>query len=168
MTLNLVKTRALCGIAALGISTAAFAIGNHAGGHGGSAPHGTEETAIGQPGQPASVRRTIAVEMHDSMRFTPEAIAVGQGETVRFVVRNTGQLTHEFSLGTQQELMAHDALMKRFPGMAHDEPGKVSVAPGQQGELIWQFTRAGAVDFACLYPGHYDAGMKGQVQVGKN
>mgnify|MGYP006179903873 CR=1 FL=1 len=38
---------------------------------------------------------------------------------------------------------------------------------GQQGEVIWQFTKSGKVDFACLHVGHYEAGMKGQVSVGK-
>jgi uncharacterized cupredoxin-like copper-binding protein len=49
--------------------------------------------------------------------------------------------------------------------MEHDEPNKISLAPGQQGEVIWTFTKAGAVDFACLHVGHFDAGMKGQVKV---
>jgi uncharacterized cupredoxin-like copper-binding protein len=41
----------------------------------------------------------------------------------------------------------------------------VTVAPGKTGEVIWQFTKAGKIDFACLQPGHYDAGMKGIVDV---
>ena len=158
------KTRALGAIAALGFCGAALAVGNHAGGHGA----GAQESAIGQPGQAAHVWRTITVEMRDSMRFSPERISVRQGETVRFVVKNTGQLRHEFSLGTQAELRAHHEMMKQFPDMEHDEPGKVSLAPGKQGEVLWQFARAGEVDFACLYPGHYDAGMRGRVKVGKN
>ena len=53
---------------------------------------------------------------------------------------------------------------------AGDEPGPglfMEWAIGKQGEIIWQFTKAGEVKFACLYPGHYDAGMKGQVTVVK-
>ncbi|MBU6436564.1 MAG: hypothetical protein KGQ77_03475, partial [Betaproteobacteria bacterium] len=45
------------------------------------------------------------------------------------------------------------------------EPNMVTVAPGQTGNVIWKFTRSGSVSFACLQPGHYDAGMKGAVQV---
>ena len=41
----------------------------------------------------------------------------------------------------------------------------VTVAPGKTGEIVWRFTTAGKVDFACLQPGHYDAGMKGLVTV---
>ena len=55
--------------------------------------------------------------------------------------------------------------MKRFPDMEHDEPNKLSLAPGKRGEVIWQFTKTAAVDFACLHPGHFDAGMKGRVIV---
>jgi uncharacterized cupredoxin-like copper-binding protein len=171
MTFNFFKTCALGTIAALTLSTAALAGGNHAGGHdhGHASSHGhyAEETAIGKPGQAASAKRTVTVEMSDNMRFSPDTIAVKQGETVRFVVKNVGQVKHEFSLGTQKELLEHYELMKKFPDMVHDEPNKVSLEPGQQGEVIWQFTKAGAVDFACLHPGHYDAGMKGQVKVGK-
>ncbi|MNR52279.1 hypothetical protein D3C85_1720920 [compost metagenome] len=57
--------------------------------------------------------------------------------------------------------------MKKFPDMEHDEPSKVSLAPGGKGEVIWHFSKAGTVNFACLHPGHYDAGMKGQIKVAK-
>jgi uncharacterized cupredoxin-like copper-binding protein len=104
--------------------------------------------------------------MTDNMRYTPSSIQVKQGETVRFVVKNQGKVKHELSLGTQKELLEHLEQMKKFPDMEHDEPGKVTLAPGKQGEILWQFTKAGTVDFACLMPGHYEAGMKGAVKVG--
>lgn len=91
-----------------------------------------------------------------------------QGETVRFIVSNSGQIKHELSLGTEQELLAHLELMKKFPDMVHDEPNSITLAPGKQGEIIWQFTRSGVVNFACLMPGHYEAGMKGAVSVVKD
>lgn len=163
MTSSFFKTCALSALAALSLSTAALAAGNHAAGHG----HDSEETAIGKPGQATRAKRTITVEMSDDMRFSPDTILVKQGETVRFIVKNVGKVKHEFSLGTKKELQEHYELMKKFPDMEHDEPNKVSLAPSQQGEVVWQFTKAGAVDFACLHPGHYDAGMKGQVKVGK-
>ena len=153
----------LIGIAALVLSGAAFASGNHAGGHGDA----KEETAIGKPGVAAKVSRTITVEMTDAMRYSPSDIQVKQGETVRFVVENVSKVKHELSLGTEKELLEHLEVMKKFPDMEHDEPGKVSLAPGKQGEIIWQFTKAGTVNFACLLPGHYEAGMKGAVKVSK-
>ena len=69
------------------------------------------------------------------------------------------------NMGTKKELAEHYELMKKFPDMEHDEPNKVSLAPGKQGEVVWQFTKSGNVDFACLHPGHYEAGMKGLVKV---
>ena len=84
---------------------------------------------------------------------------------MRFVVRNTGQLKHEFVLGTEAEHRAHYEQMKRFPDMAHDEPSMVTVHAGGQGEVVWRFSRGGQVHFACLQVGHYDAGMKGRIQV---
>ncbi|PKO27950.1 MAG: hypothetical protein CVU36_18480 [Betaproteobacteria bacterium HGW-Betaproteobacteria-9] len=136
---------------------AASAAGNHAGGH--------HDSPVGKPGVATKVSRTIQVDMINGMRFKPADIQVKQGETIRFVLKNTDSVKHEFSLGTQQELLEHYEVMKKFPDMEHDEPNKISLAPGKQGDVIWQFTKAGAVDFACLHVGHFDAGMKGQVKV---
>ncbi|MBY0468541.1 MAG: cupredoxin family protein [Burkholderiaceae bacterium] len=119
----------------------------------------------GQPGDSHKVTRTVAISMSDAMRFTPSRISVRRNETVRFVLKNEGRLQHEMVLGTISELKKHAALMIQFPDMHHSDPNQMSVAPGKTGELIWRFTQAGTVDFACLQPGHYDAGMKGQVQV---
>lgn len=148
----------------LTLSASAFAGGEHSHDHGAGAQV-TEETAIGKPGNASKVTRTIKVSMNDKMRFEPASIQVKLGETVRFVVRNAGQIKHEMNLGTEKELLEHLEVMKKFPNMEHDEPNKVTIAPGQQGEIVWQFTKAGAVNFACLVPGHYEAGMKGKVQV---
>ena len=141
----------------LAASTTAFASGKHAGGH--------DESPIGEPGVASKVKRTITVEMSDNMRYTPADISVKKGETIRFVVKNVGKVRHEMSLGTPEELAEHLELMKKFPEMEHDEPGKITIDAGKHGEIIWQFTQPGAVHFACLMPGHYEAGMKGQVTV---
>lgn len=147
-------------------SFGAQAAGNHAGAHAHGHEHGhAPSAAIGQPGVAAQATRTVQVDMDDNMRFTPGRIDVKQGETVRFVVRNLGRIRHEMVLGTPEELRAHDELMKKHPGMEHEEPNQVTVAPGKTGELAWRFTRSGEVHFACLEPGHYDAGMKGTVRV---
>lgn len=150
----------LCAAMCVMFSSSAMASGNHADGHG----H-PQHSAIGQPGVAAAVERTIAITMDDAMRFTPAVIRVRRGETVRFVLANHGQARHEWTLGTRAELLEHLELMKKFPNMEHDEPGKLSLAPGQKGEVIWRFTHAGTVHFACLLPGHYEAGMQGQVHV---
>ena len=151
------KSSALAGVAWLVASAAALAAGSHAGGHG--------DSAIGKPGVASKVSRTIQVEMASGMRFKPAEIRVKKGETIRFVLKNTDAVKHEFSLGTEKELLEHYEVMKKFPDMEHDEPNKISLAPGKRGEVIWQFTKADTVNFACLHPGHFDAGMKGQVIV---
>lgn len=125
--------------------------------------HGT--MSIGRPGKPAQAVRTVDVTMDDEMRFTPAKLDVKRGETVRFLVRNVGQMKHEFMLGTAKDLKEHAAVMQRHPEMEHDDPNAVSVEPGQTGEVVWQFTRAGSFMFGCLMPGHYEAGMVGHLQV---
>ena len=71
-----------------------------------------------------------------------------RGETIRFLVRNSGKVNHEMVLGTLQELREHAALMKKFPEMEHADPNQLGVEPGKSGELIWKFTKAGRFDFA--------------------
>jgi uncharacterized cupredoxin-like copper-binding protein len=155
-----IKTIAACAL--LVGASGTFAAGNHAGGH--ADGHGISR--IGQAGAASKISRTIAIEMTDAMRFTPDKVVVKRGETIRFVVTNTGKLKHEFNLGTDADLKAHYEMMKKFPGMEHEEPNLVSLEPGKTGEVIWQFTKAGKVSFACLHVGHYEAGMKGTVVVG--
>ena len=134
----------------------------HSDGH--AHEHG-ESDAIGEAGTASKVDRTVTVTMSDSMRFTPASVAAKQGETIKFVVKNAGQLKHEMVLGTEKELEEHYELMKKFPEMEHSDPQMVTVGPGKTGEIVWRFTKSGKVDFACLQPGHYDAGMKGLVTV---
>lgn len=156
-TTHLSKRSSFVLVAALLAASAVTAAGKHGGGH--------DESSVGEPGVAAKASRTIQVDAADSMRFTPALVTVKKGETVRFVVTNSGKVPHEFSLGTEKELKEHYEAMKKFPGMEHDEANKISLKPGQKGEVIWRFTKGGVVDFACLHPGHYDAGMKGQVKV---
>ena len=124
-----------------------------------------EATDFGVEGDPAKVTRTFDVGMADTMRFTPAEVTVRRGETVRFVVRNDGEVLHEMVLGTKQSIADHAALMKKFPGMEHADANMAHVKPGLRGEIVWRFTRAGEFRFACLQPGHFEAGMVGKVVV---
>lgn len=124
-----------------------------------------ERTDFGQEGNPKKVTRTIKVDMSDTMRFTPAHINVKRGQTIKFVVRNEGKVLHEMVLGTTQALKEHAELMKKFPDMEHADANMAHVKPGKAGEIIWQFTKAGEFQFACLQPGHYEAGMVGTVTV---
>lgn len=124
-----------------------------------------EDTAFGRAGDPSKAARIIRVDMSDTMRFTPAEISVKRGETVKLVATNKGQVLHEMVLGTSDELKKHAELMRKFPGMEHDEPHMAHVKPGTSGEIVWQFTKAGEFQFACLLPGHFEAGMVGTVTV---
>lgn len=128
--------------------------------------HGPQgHSPVGEPGDPGRTTRTIAVSMTDEMRFIPASIAVKRGETIRFVVKNDGLEPHEFMLGEIRALQEHAEVMRKHPTMVHDEPNAITVLPAQTGELVWRFTTAGRVDFACLIPGHFEKGMQGDIQV---
>jgi uncharacterized cupredoxin-like copper-binding protein len=130
-----------------------------------SGPAKKEQTDWGVAGERRLARRTVEVSMGDDMRFKPDRIDVRLGETVRFVVRNRGQVMHEFVIGTRAENARHAELMLKFPGMEHDAPYMAHVEPGQSGEIVWTFNRAGEFEFACLIAGHFQAGMVGLVRV---
>lgn len=124
-----------------------------------------EAKAFGQEGDPKKVTRTVKLSMADTMRFTPADVTVKRGETIKFVVHNDGKVLHEMVLGTAQELKAHAELMRKFPEMEHSEANMAHVKPNTDGEIVWQFTKAGEFQFACLIPGHFEAGMVGSVTV---
>jgi uncharacterized cupredoxin-like copper-binding protein len=146
-----------------------------------------EETPFGRVGNAKKVDRTIRVEMEDTMHFFAVAsaprqrttdvrpgdashamsgdIVVKKGETVRFMVRNDGKVMHEMVIGRMKELKEHAELMRKFPNMEHDEPYMAHVAPGKLGEIVWQFTQPGEFHYACLIPGHMEAGMIAKITV---
>lgn len=127
--------------------------------------HDEHAPSVGKPGDAGKVSKTVEIDMNDTMRFTPATILVKRGETVRFLVKNSGKVKHEMVLGSIKELQEHAALMQKFPEMEHSDPNQISLAPGKSGELIWQFSKAGRFDFACLQPGHFEAGMRGDIVV---
>ena len=150
--------RSLAALVALSLNAAVLADGAH---H----HHEPASKSFGRQGDAKQVSRTIRVEMTDQMRFTPAALTVRQGETIRFRVKNTGKVMHEMVLGTLEELKEHAEMMKKEPRMAHHEPNAAHVAPGKTGTLVWRFTDAGEFHYGCLVPGHFDAGMIGTLTV---
>lgn len=160
----------------------------HAEGHG----HGhADAMAFGEPGEPSEVDRSIEIVMGDNY-FEPERLVILAGETVRFVVKNEGEFLHEFNLGTaamhaehqeemmtmmdhgmltatgiDHEMMKMDHTATGMSGHVHDDPNSVLVEPGAAQELVWKFTEATDLEFACNVPGHYDAGMMGEIEFKK-
>ena len=140
----------------------------------GDAPHkakaekksiSTEEKTFGREGDPKKATRTIKIDMADTMRYSPSEITLKKGETVRIEAKNSGKVMHEIVLGTMQELKQHAELMKKHPGMEHEEPYMAHVAPGKTERIVWQFTKPGEFYYGCLIPGHFEAGMVGKVTV---
>ncbi len=142
---------------------------------------------LGEPGNPEEATRTISIAVFDNY-FDPERVDVVAGETVRFVVANEGSLVHEFNIGTAATHAEHQAMMMMMVDhgvieidrinrhmmnvdmggghvMAHDDPNSALLAPGESAEVVWVFTGASTLEFACNMPGHYDSGMVGDIAV---
>ena len=145
------------------LATAAFAHGESSTAK--ARPISADELPFGREGDPKKATRTVKIDMSDRMRFSPAFLTVKQGETVRFLVKNSGATLHEMVLGTMDDLKKHAELMRKHPGMEHDEPHMAHVAPGRTETLVWQFTRAGEFHYGCLIPGHFEAGMVGRIKV---
>lgn len=165
-------------LAASGVQAA----GTHSGGHG----HGME---IGEPGTASQASRTIEVTAGDNF-YEPEKIEVKAGETIRFVITNTGEVVHDFTLGTAEMHAEHQKemammvehgviegdkinrdMMKMDMGggrtMEHNDPNSALLEPGQTAEVVWKFTEPMTLEFACNVPGHYESGMMGSIVVSK-
>ncbi len=130
--------------------------------------HSSGAAAYGKPGDPQKKARLVVVtmkEMDGAMLFEPARIEVRKNEQIRFRLENVGVLEHEFLLGTPDEIEEHAKMMKAMPDMKHDDPNSKQVAPKATGEILWHFTNAGEFDFACLIPGHREAGMSGKIIV---
>jgi uncharacterized cupredoxin-like copper-binding protein len=124
-----------------------------------------EQMAWGIAGSAKAVSRTLTIDMSDDMKFSPNRLRIQLNETIRFQVRNRGKVMHEMVIGDTKTLKEHAELMKKHPNMEHDEPYMAHVSPGKRSDLIWTFNRAGKFQFACLVPGHFEAGMVGEIEV---
>lgn len=128
-----------------------------------------DEFTFGRPGEASEADRVVEVDANDALTFSPAEIAVSAGETVTFVVTNTGAIPHDFTLGDQATQDAHEAEMAEMAASGdmgeHSDPNAVVLEAGETKELTWTFSEAGTVLIGCHQPGHYDAGMKGTVEV---
>jgi uncharacterized cupredoxin-like copper-binding protein len=124
--------------------------------------------AAGEPGDPKKPFRVIEIAMTDgpgTMSYSPDKIDVRKGEQIKFVLKNTGHLAHEFLLDSFENNAKHKIEMAKNPEMEHDEPNGKRLEPKKADEVLWRFTKAGTFEFACLIPGHYETGMKGVIVV---
>lgn len=134
----------------------------------GGAGHAHPEFSAGEPGDAKKPARTIQIVMKEAdgkMLFIPDRVEVAKGEQVKFVLRNSGDLDHEFVLATPTENLKHAEEMKKNPDMEHDDPNARRVVPKKAGDLVWKFTKTGQFEYGCLIPGHRESGMIGTVIV---
>jgi len=129
-----------------------------------------EEIMFGEPGMAAMAARTVTVNMQD-LAYDLKDLTVKDGETIRFVLVNKDETEHEFTLGTP-EMQAADRMMmekqmEAGESMEMHEPNAVSVGSLETKELIWKFKGPGKIEFDCNVPGHYEAGMKGDIMIMK-
>lgn len=127
--------------------------------------HGDEAVDFGEPGEASESSRVIEIQMLDTMRYDPMEIGANVGETVTFRVTNPAALAHEFLLDYHDEQIAHETEMPAAGGVMKDQPNGFMVQPGETKEIVWKFTKAGEVEYACHVLGHYPAGMVGKVTV---
>jgi uncharacterized cupredoxin-like copper-binding protein len=130
--------------------------------------HGHSSFSAGEPGnskKPARVVNVVMREGDGKMMFVPDRLEVKRGEQVKFVLRNNGELAHEFVLATTAENLKHAEDMKKTPDMEHDDPNAKRLDPSKSDELVWRFTKAGEFEYGCLIPGHREAGMTGTIVV---
>lgn len=123
------------------------------------------EFSFGSPAESANADRVVEIRTTDNLVFEPAELSVMPGETVTFRLINEGQLVHDFTLGDQEAQDEHEAEMAEMGGMAHDEPNVVTIPAGETAELTWRFGEAGTVLIGCHQPGHYAAGMTGQITI---
>ena len=130
--------------------------------------HDNIKFSVGEPGK-GIPDRSILVSMQDTMRFVFEPVPgeLKNGETIEFNVRNDGQIQHEFSIGNAEDQVKHALMMQKMPDMKHNDPNTVSLEPGESATLSWKFMGKDTVVFACNIPGHFEAGMKHILAIGK-
>jgi uncharacterized cupredoxin-like copper-binding protein len=124
--------------------------------------------SAGVPGNPRKPFRVVEVIMKEGdgkMEYVPSRVEVKRGEQIRFVLKNAGELAHEFVLATTADNLKHAALMQKYPDMEHDDPNGKTLQPKANSEILWRFTKRGQFEFGCLIPGHREAGMTGIVTV---
>ena len=166
---NLTLFPALLLLLASSLAAASGGHGDGENGHGGG--HGGDNAfEFGTPAPDTDADRTIKIAAHDSMRFEPSDVTVEAGEVIRFVVRNTGQVLHSFTLGTPKYQQQHQQemqgmAMSKMASHMDDSSNGIVIRPGETRTLTWRFRQNGTVEFVCHIPGHYAAGMKGQVEI---
>ena len=100
--------------------------------------------------------RLVEVSMDDTLAFMPMEIPVTAGETVRFLLTNAGTVTHEFAVGPKDNVDADEV-----DGVTVVEADEITAHTLKV--LDYTFDGPGPYGYACHEPGHFEAGMKGDI-----
>ena len=104
---------------------------------------------------------TIEIDIEYS-RFIPDRLTVVEGTRVRFLVVNGDPIHHELITGGAEVHFRHsNGTETEHPSI----PGEVTVEPNGTAITTFTFEEPGLYEFACHLPGHYDYGMRGEVEV---
>lgn len=129
------------------------------------------DDGMGEGADPDEFDREIEVVMAE-FAFDPATIEVQAGETVRFTLVNDGAVPHEFRLTTAHAAAEHIASGHEGHGDDDGEAGHghdevvLEVAAGATDTLTVTFDEHMEFDqIACLIPGHYEAGMLGDLEI---
>ncbi len=140
---------------------------------------------VGEKGDPNEIDRTIKIKMYDNY-YEPNEIKVREGETIKFIVQNLGEMVHEYNIGTKEMHIKHQPEMQRLVdngillidrvdmikmkemsktdhSLSHSHSNSVMVEPNKTGEVIWKFSKNITLEMACNVPGHYQTGMVGNI-----
>lgn len=108
--------------------------------------------------------RTVEVSMVD-IAFESASLSVRAGEKVRLVFTSRGRTVHDAVVG-DAEAQAAAERAGGGGGHAHGSgPPAVHLEPGESDELTYTFDETGTLVVGCHQPGHYDAGMRIDVEV---
>lgn len=103
--------------------------------------------------------RMVVIRMDDHLEFVPPEVSVTPGETILFVLANVGtEVTHEFQIGP-----ADRVALDQVDGQIVLEADQIE--PQHVAYLTYTFGSVGPYAFACHEPGHYEAGMKGIIDL---
>ena len=143
--------------------------------------------SIGKKGEENKVSRVVVVKMYDNY-YDPSQIKIKNGETVKFIVKNLGELVHEYNIATKEMHLKHQPEMqkmvdneillaskidkikmkkmsKKDQAMSHSHLNSLLLEPKTEGVIIWTFETEADLEVACNVPGHYEAGMISKIKI---
>lgn len=95
-------------------------------------------------------------------RFDPDHFEFPVDTTVTFVVTNNDPIDHEFIIGNEHVQQIHEEGTETHHGA---RPGEISIPAGGTRSTTYTFAEPGRLLIGCHLPGHYDFGMRGDIDV---